>query len=102
MKKGLIALFASLAFNALGLLVNYRSYLAEKHLLLSYKVYGGEITSESGFGLRAIHTYSMMQGGSDAHCLRFSPLEFMLWLLIGMLAIWFILWLCGRLCKTKN
>lgn len=79
MKRFCLSAAISLLIVLIGLFINYRSYQERNHLKYSHKFHGGEITIEYGFGLEAVHIYTMEPGGHDSHRLRFSPISFLLY-----------------------
>ena len=78
MKKLFLSVIISLLIVLAGMLVNYRAYQKDHHLKYSIRNHGGEITIEYGFGLEAVHIYTMEMGGHDSHRLRFDIVNFLL------------------------
>ena len=99
MKKTALSLIVSLAVNLAGMLINYFYYRINRHLLLCFRSFGGEITVESGFGLIAVHIYAMDPYSSDSLHLRFEPLAFIVWLLAIALIVFLVLFVIGKIRK---
>ncbi|MBQ6368159.1 MAG: hypothetical protein IJJ30_06475 [Erysipelotrichaceae bacterium] len=99
MKKVYAAGILSLLFCAVGTLINYLYYRENNHLLLCFRTYGGEITIEHGFALRAVHIYGMTPDAVTTHSLRFSPIGMLATLLVSFGILLLILTLAGRLLK---
>lgn len=87
----LLASIISLGINLLAMLTNYLYYLANKHLLLAFKHYGGEITIEHGFGLILRHIFAMRDSDKDSIRLLFSPLSFIAYFIIIALIVFIII-----------
>ena len=100
LKKVLISAGIALVITLAGLYINYRFYLENRHLRWSLKNHGGEITIESGFGLRAVHIYGMTPDQATTHKLVFDPLNFILCLLALTAIILLIIWLGGVIKKA--
>ena len=66
---------------------------------LAHRMYGGEISSESGFGLRMIRISGMMSGQSGSVRFSFDPLSFIVSLLLLGLAVYFLIFLSGKFIK---
>ena len=66
MKKVLLSFLITLGITLGGCLVNYLYYQANGCLLLAYKMWGGEITHEMGFGWEYVHIYAMTPDERDA------------------------------------
>lgn len=81
----------SLGINLLTLFINYLYYLANNHLLLAFKHYGGEITIEHGFGLILRHIYAMRSTDRDSIRLLFSPLSFIAHFIVIALIVFIII-----------
>jgi hypothetical protein len=75
--------------------VNYFHFKKTNYLLWSVKMYGGECTNESGFGLNVFHVYPMTDGGTSTHKLTVSPLSFLICFLAAGLAVWLIMGAAG-------
>lgn len=88
----------SLAATVCGMAVNYLHYLKHGFLLLAYRMYGGEITVEYGFGLRYTHIYTMEPGGRDSISLHLDPLN----LLITFAVIFAVTYVIGLLVRKKS
>ena len=88
--------------NLAGLVVNYLSFASAGHLKLALRMHGGEITVESGFGLRAVHIYSMTPEGATTHSLGFSPLTLIGGVVLLAAAIFLILLLIGRIKRAQK
>ena len=86
MKRLLVSGLISLIVNVIGLVINYTYFLSNNTLMMAYKIHGGEITSEFGFGLKVNHIYSMLPNGNDTTTISFSIIIF----IIGLLLIGFI------------
>ena len=99
MKKVYAAGILSLLFCAVGTLINYLYYRENNHLLLCFRTYGGEITIEHGFALRAVHIYGMTPDAVTTHSLRFSPIGLLATLLVSFGILLLILTIAGRLLK---
>ena len=102
MKKVIAALIGSLAINLITLFVNLRAFADTAYLKWSYKSFGGEITLENAFALRAVHTYGMVLGATDSHRLAFSPLNTLLFLAAWGLVIYVGIELVNRLIAFRN
>ena len=100
MKKIIAALGGSLAINLLTLYINWRAFLDTRYLKWSYRSFGGEITIENAFALRAVHTYGMILGATDSHSLHFSLLNALLFLAAWGLVIYVGIVLAGRLIRA--
>ena len=61
------SLIISVILTALGLSVNYISYISRGTLLFGKVIHGGEWIGELGFGLLINHTYPMTYEGSGDH-----------------------------------
>lgn len=99
MKKAVSSILMGIVISLAGLLVNYLYFQKEGHLLLAWKMWGGEITSETGFGLRMVRIYAMMQGESDSISLRFEPVSFALSAILFSLLAYL---LSGLFAKMKG
>ena len=99
MKKVLLSLIISLVINLAGGLINYIYYRFNRHLLLCFRYFGGEITVESGFGVVFRHIYAMSMEGKDSLSIYFEPLLFAVWVLAIALIIFLILMLAGKFRK---
>ena len=82
LRKLLPAFLLSLGFNLAMMAINYASFMKSGHLRFCFRMYGGEITIEHGFGLMMQHIYTMHIGGSDTISLNFSLLNFILFVLV--------------------
>lgn len=89
MKNIYLSGIISLIINIVGMFINYQSYLTNKHLLLSFKRHGGEITYENGFGISVIHKYAMNMNQSDTHTMRFS----LIGLIVSLVVVFMITYL---------
>ncbi len=101
-KKVRTALIASIAATVCGTAVNYLYYLKNGFLLLAYRMYGGEITVEYGFGLRYTHIYTMEQGGRDSFSLRLDPLNLIIMFAAIFVIAYGIVLLAGHLSRRKG
>ena len=101
MKKLLLSAIISLLIVLAGMLVNYRAYQEDHYLKYSIKNHGGEITIEYGFGLEAVHIYTMEMGGHDSHRLRFDLVNFLL-SLAGITLIVFVVMTVGTAIMNKK
>ena len=99
MRKALSSILLGLVITLAGLFVNYLYFQKEGHLLLGWKMWGGEITSETGFGLRMVRIYAMMQGESDRISLRFEPISFVSSVILFSLLVYL---LYGMFAKVKG
>ncbi len=102
MKKLIVSAAASLVLTLTGLLVNYIYYQNNKHLLLAYRMYGGEITTESGFGLTVTHIYAMTPNSRDSLSCRFNPVGFILTFLLLTLIIWLVWTVVTMIRKPRS
>ena len=101
MKKLLLSAIISLLIVLIGMFINYRAYQEDHYLKYSFKNHGGEITIEHGFGLQAIHIYTMEMGGHDSHRLRFDVFSFLIYL-AGITLIVFIVLSAGSFIARKK
>ena len=101
MKRIIISACVSFALLLEGLVINLLCYFKQGYLPLAYHMYGGEITSEAGFGLRHVHIYSMLPNSSDSRSLRFAPLNFILTWLVLFVGVWLIITLIGLIAKKR-
>ena len=101
-RKTGFSLLASLAATVCGAAVNYLYYLKNGFLLLAYRMYGGEITEEFGFGLRYTHIYTMTPGGRDSIRLRFDPLNLLITFAVLFAVVYAIVWLADRMSRKKK
>ncbi|MBR2761251.1 MAG: hypothetical protein IKD66_08770 [Solobacterium sp.] len=62
-----------------GTLINYLYFQSHGYLLFASRMWGGEITRETGFGWVYTHIYSMTPEDRDSISLRFSIPNFILW-----------------------
>jgi len=99
MNKKLIALITSLAINLVLLFINYHSYIESNYLKFSYRMYGGEIMIEYGFGWRVVHIYAMSMEDTNTHSLHFSPLSLLLTILFGIGLVWLLLSVIDKIRK---
>ena len=91
MKRTAIAAVISLIVNLGGMIVNYLHFQKTNYLLFSVKSYGGEYMGESGFGLWVSHIYPMTaDAGKATHSLHFSPVSFILSVLVIWAAVYVI------------
>ena len=97
MKRLILAAIVSLVLNAAAFVVNLLSWQGDHHLPLALRMHGGEITAETGFGLRGTHLYAMTQDQLTTHSLRFDPLSMILCFLAVFLAAYLILLIIGKL-----
>ena len=102
MKKAIIALGSALALNLAALAVNWRAFVETDYLRWSYKFYGSEVMSEAAFALRATHRYGMALGADDAHRLRFSLLNALLFELAWAAVIYGVITLAGRIRPIRR
>ena len=72
------------------------------YLRWSYKFYGSEGMTEAAFALRATHRYGMALGADDAHRLRFSPLNALLFELAWAAVIYGVITLAGRIRPIRR
>ncbi|MBQ9425594.1 MAG: hypothetical protein IJU42_06590 [Erysipelotrichaceae bacterium] len=91
MKRTVISLVSGLVLTLAGMLWNYLSYREDKWLRLAYNMFGGEITIQSGFGLRLVHIYSMRPEKGDSISLRFDPISFLVCLIVLSFLVYVIL-----------
>ncbi len=102
MKKLILSAAASLVLTLTGLLVNYMYYQKNKSLLLAYRVFGGEITRESGFGLTVVHIYAMTPNSRDSVSCKFNPIGFVLTFLLLTLFIWLVWTVIAKIRKPRS
>ena len=103
MKKNLIisALIAlGICFG--GSLINYLYYQSHGYLLFAYRMWGGEITHEMGFGWDYVHIYAMDPGGSDTRRFTFSIPQFLICFLAVFLIAFVIVFLISRITAKKT
>ena len=97
MKKLVLSAVVSLVLNAAAFVVNLLSWQGNHRLPLALRIHGGEITAELGFGLRGTHIYGMTPDQLTTHSLRFDPVSMILCLLLGIILIYLVLLLIGKL-----
>ncbi len=97
MKRLILSAAASLVLNLAAFVANYCSWLRENRLPLALRMHGGEVTAEIGFGLRGTHIYGMTPDQITTHNLTFDPASMILCLLIGILLVYLVLLLIGKL-----
>lgn len=102
MKKLIVSAAVSLILTLTGLFVNYMYYQKNQHLLLAYRMYGGEITAEKGFGLSVTHIYAMTPDGRDSLTCRFDPVGFILTFLLLTLIVWLVWTVIAMIRKPKS
>ncbi len=102
MKKLIMSAAVSFVMTLTGLIINYLYYQKNGFLLLAYRVYGGEITRESGFGLTFTHIYAMTSDGRDSLSLRFNVFNFILTFLLLTLIVWLAWTIFTAIRKTKS
>ena len=90
-KRLLISLGISFVICCIGCLYNYLSFRERHYFPLAIHSWGGECMLESGFGMWAFHTYAMEEGQSGTINLRFSILNFLLYLVVITLIIWLLI-----------
>lgn len=95
--KRLILSAASLVLNLAAFVANFCSWLRENRLPLALRMHGGEVTAELGFGLRGTHIYGMTPDQITTHSLTIDPASMILCLLIGILLVYLLLLLIGKL-----
>ena len=83
----LIAFLITLGIMLGGTLINYLYFQSHGYLLFANRMWGGEITRETGFGWVYTHIYSMTPEDRDSISLRFSVPDFILWFLL--IFLWF-------------
>lgn len=76
MKKTMISIAAGVIMFLAGMGIDLVGYKFDKHMPLSIKTSGGEVTVEHGFGLQAAHVYTMSPDGHDTFFIAFDPLSF--------------------------
>ncbi len=101
MKRLCISAVLSLFIVLIGMFLNYRTYQEDHYLKYSFKSYGGEITIEHGFGLEAVHIYTMEMDGHNSHHLRVSIFSFLLYWL-GITLIVYIVLAIGAFVLRKR
>ena len=92
----IVSFLAGVFLTLAGLLTNYLYYQKNHTLLLARRMFGGEITVETGFGLKMIHIYGMTPLDSGSVSLRFDPLSFIISILIFTILIFIIISLLNR------
>ena len=97
-----MSLFAGLAFTLAGLLVNYIHYRNYSRMLLAFRVYGGEITMERGFGLKVVKIYAMTPEQSSTMRFSFDPLTFVLSVILLSIVAYAVIFLIGRSLAKKG
>ncbi|MDO4191804.1 MAG: hypothetical protein Q4D24_00755 [Erysipelotrichaceae bacterium] len=102
MKKLIVSAAVSLILTLTGLFVNYMYYQNNKSLLLAYRMYGGEITAEKGFGLSVTHIYAMTPDGRDSLSCRFDPIGFILTFLLLTLIIWLVWTIIAMIRRPRS
>ncbi|MBR4461098.1 MAG: hypothetical protein IKS51_00725 [Erysipelotrichaceae bacterium] len=102
MKKICLSAAISLLIVLIGMFINYRAYQEDHYLKYSFKNHGGEITIEHGFGLQAVHIYTMEMGGHDSHRLRFDVISFLLFLAGTALIVYVILTICMFIANKRR
>ena len=91
MKKGILSLAMALLLSFGGMLWNYLSYKNTGLLRWAYRMYGGEITVETGFGLRSSIIYGMTPDQLTQRSLHFAPVNFLITIAVIALAVFVIL-----------
>lgn len=99
MKRFILSAIVSLVLNAAAFVVNYCSWLRDRRLPLALRMHGGEITVELGFGLRGTHIYAMTPESITTHNLHFDPLSMVFCLLVGIVLVYLILLIIGKVRK---
>ena len=97
MKRLILSAVISLVLNAAAFVVNLLSWQGNHRLPLALRMHGGEVTAELGFGLRGTHIYGMTPDQLTNHSLTFDPVSMVLCLLIGILLVYLVLLLIGKL-----
>ena len=97
MKRLILSAVISLVLNAAAFVVNLLSWQGNNRLPLALRMHGGEVTSELGFGLRGNHIYGMTPDQLTNHSLTFDPVSMAICLLIGILLVYLVLLLIGKL-----
>ena len=100
LRKLLPAFLLSLGFNLVVMLINYISFIKSGHLKFCFKMFGGEITIEHGFGLMMRHIYAMRPDASDSISLRFSLINFILFVLV-FTVLFAVIGVVFRLIRSK-
>ena len=77
----------ALILDIIGTVINFLGFRSSGHFPLGFRTYGGECMMESGFGMRAFHTYAMSPEESDSVRMWFSLPDFLIWLLAGTVLI---------------
>ena len=96
-----MALLIALFLDLLGTGINFLYYPTHRSLLLAYRMHGGEITSELGFGVRAVHICGMTPDAVTTHSLSFSLFGFLLFLVPLFLLVFLLLVLAERLPNRR-
>ena len=89
MKNVITSFIIALLTCLCGLGANYYWFTKNHWLMLGFKMHGGEITVENGFGLIVSHIYAMRPEDMDSINIRFNIVMFIIWLL----AIWAVIFL---------
>lgn len=96
MKRIIMSLFSGLVLTLAGLLINYIHYQNYSRMLLAFRVYGGEITMERGFGLKVVKIYAMTPEQGTSMRFSFDPLTFVLSVAILSIIAYAVIFLIGR------
>ena len=91
MKKLWISLAAALVITFSGMAVNYQSFQNFGRLKYAYRIFGGEITAEWGFGLHSVIIFAMTETERTERSLSFSPLNFVITVVFFALAVFLVL-----------
>ncbi len=103
MKKTLlITALISLGIVFGGTLINYLYYQSRGYLLFAWRMWGGEITHEMGFGWNYVHIYAMTPGESDTRRLTFSIPQFLLCFAAVFLIVFVIVFFVTKLTAKKK
>ncbi len=94
----LIALIVDLA----GLGINYLSFQQRHSLALAFRMFGGEITAENGFGLTMVHVFAMTPEESDSIKLTFSIIWFIVWLIAIAVIVFIIISIITHFIKQRT
>ena len=96
MKRLLLSAIVSLVLNAGAFVANYIGWHRDHWLPLAVKMHGGEVTSEFGFGLRAVHLYGMTPDQVTTHNAAFDPISMAVCFLALLAAAYLVLFLIAK------
>ena len=96
MKRLIVSAAVSLVLNAAAFTVDYAAWLRQNRLPLALRMHGGEITVETGFGLRGTHIYGMTPDQVTTHNAAFDPISMAVCFLALLAAAYLVLFLIAK------